>query len=216
MTGQSDEVQVHRRFRGPPTSGNGGYVAGLVAEWIDGPAEVDLLAPIPLEVPLHRRRDDAEVMLFDAQANYARGRPLDDPFDFEVPGPPTEDELEAAAMSLPGAGRPSDPRLLRLRYRARTGRRSLHLSRRKSSPRRRRGRMDAGRGVGRRGWPYRGALPLGGARLPQLFRPVRAAAAGAAGANCGADRPAGVARRAAAHHRLGIEPRGPQASQPRP
>jgi hypothetical protein len=104
MTGQSDEVQVHRRFRGPPTSGNGGYVAGLVAEWIDGPAQVDLLAPIPLEVPLHRRRDDGEVMLFDSQRNYARAELLDDPLDFEVPGPPTEDELEAAAMSFPGPG----------------------------------------------------------------------------------------------------------------
>lgn len=104
MTGQSDEVQIHRRFRGPPTSGNGGYVAGLVAEWIDGPAEVDLLAPIPLEVPLHRRRDDAEVMLFDANANYARGRALDDSLDFDLPGPPTQDELEAAAMGFPGPG----------------------------------------------------------------------------------------------------------------
>jgi hypothetical protein len=102
MTGQADEVEVHRRFRGPPTSGNGGYVAGLVAEWIEGPAEVDLLAPIPLEVPLHRRRDDAEVMLFDSRCNYARGRPLDDQFEFDLPGPPVEGELEAAAMSFPG------------------------------------------------------------------------------------------------------------------
>ncbi len=102
MTGQSDEVQVHRRFRGPPTSGNGGYVAGLVAEWIEGPAEVTLLAPIPLEVPLHRRRDEAEVTLSDSQACYVRARPFDDPFNFDVPGPPTEDELEAAAMSFPG------------------------------------------------------------------------------------------------------------------
>ena len=60
MSGQSDEIQVHRRFRGPPSSANGGYVAGLVAEWIEGPAQVDLLAPIPLEVPLHRRRDDVD------------------------------------------------------------------------------------------------------------------------------------------------------------
>jgi len=102
MTSQSDEVHIAHRFRGPPTSGNGGYVAGLVAEWIDGPAEVALLAPIPLEVPLHRRRDDGEVMLFDAQANYARAEPLDVPLDFDVPGPPTDDELEAAAMSFPG------------------------------------------------------------------------------------------------------------------
>lgn len=102
MTAQSDEVEIHRRFRGPPTSGNGGYVAGLVAEWIDGPAEVDLLAPIPLEVPLHRRRDDAEIMLFDANRNYARARPLDHGFDFELPAPPSDEELEAAAMSFPG------------------------------------------------------------------------------------------------------------------
>ena len=102
MTAQSDVVEVHRRFRGPPTSGNGGYVAGLVAEWIDGPAQVDLLAPIPLEVPLHRRRDDAEVMLFDADRNYACGRPLDEPLVMDLPGPPSEEELEAAAMSFPG------------------------------------------------------------------------------------------------------------------
>lgn len=102
MTAQSDEVEIHRRFRGPPASGNGGYVAGLVAEWIDGPAQVDLLAPIPLEVPLHRRRDDADVMLFDAAANYAHARPLAVPLDFDLPRPPSVEELEAAAMSFPG------------------------------------------------------------------------------------------------------------------
>jgi hypothetical protein len=102
MTGQSDEVQVHRRFRGPPASGNGGYTAGLVAEWVEGPAEVTLLAPIPLEVPLHRRRDDAEVMLFDATTNYVRARPLDASLDVDPPGPPTEIELEAAAVNFPG------------------------------------------------------------------------------------------------------------------
>lgn len=102
MTGQTDEIHVPRRFRGPPTSGNGGYVAGLVAEWIDGPAEVNLLAPIPLEVPLHRRRDDAEVTLFDSISEYARGRPGDQTLKVELPAPPSDEELEAAAMSFPG------------------------------------------------------------------------------------------------------------------
>ena len=102
MTARSDEVEIHRRFRGPPASGNGGYVAGLVAEWIDGAAQVDLLAPIPLEVPLHRRRDDADVMLFDAARNYAHGRPLATALEFELPGPPSEEEREAAAMNFPG------------------------------------------------------------------------------------------------------------------
>ncbi|QDP19754.1 PaaI family thioesterase [Sphingomonas xanthus] len=104
MSAQSDEVEVHRRFRGPPTSGNGGYVAGLVAEWIDGPAEVTLLAPIPLEVPLHRRLDDVEVTLFDAERNYARARPLDEPLGIDPPAPPGVEELEAAAMAFPGPG----------------------------------------------------------------------------------------------------------------
>ena len=102
MTAQSDEVEIHRRFRGPPASGNGGYVAGLVAELIDGPAQVDILAPIPLEVPLHRRRDDADILLFDAAANYAHGRPLDVPIEMELPAAPTEEELEAAAVGFPG------------------------------------------------------------------------------------------------------------------
>ena len=102
MTAQSDEVEIHRRFRGPPTSGNGGYVAGVVAEWVDGPAQVDLLAPIPLEVPLHRRRDDGDVMLFDTARNYAHARPLDRPLDIDPPAAPSEDELEAAAMNFPG------------------------------------------------------------------------------------------------------------------
>ena len=102
MTGQSDEVHILRRFRGPPTSGNGGYVAGMVAEWIDGPAEVVLLAPIPLEVPLHRRRDDSEVSLSDSTKVYARARPASDSLDLDVPAPPPEAEIEAAAVAFPG------------------------------------------------------------------------------------------------------------------
>ena len=104
MTGQSDEVHILRRFRGPPTSGNGGYVCGLVAEWIDGPAEVRLLAPIPLEVPLHRRREETEVTLADATNVYARGRALDEGLSLDPPSPPDEAELEAGAASYPGAG----------------------------------------------------------------------------------------------------------------
>jgi hypothetical protein len=107
MTGQSDEVHVLRRFRGPPTSGNGGYVCGLVAEWIDGPADVQLLAPIPLEVPLHRRRDESEVTLADINTVFVRGRPLERSLDLDIPSPPDEAEIEAAAAAYPGqAGHP--------------------------------------------------------------------------------------------------------------
>jgi hypothetical protein len=102
MTGQSDEVHVLRRFRGPPTSGNGGYVCGLAAEWVEGPAEVRLLAPIPLETPLHRRRDEMEVTLSDSESVYVTARPLEESLDLDVPPAPDEAELDAAALAYPG------------------------------------------------------------------------------------------------------------------
>jgi len=41
----TETLTVARRFCGPPTSGNGGYVSGLVAGLIGGPATVTLKAP---------------------------------------------------------------------------------------------------------------------------------------------------------------------------
>lgn len=45
-------VVIDRRFQGPPTSGNGGYVCGVVAGHIEGSAEITLRAPPPLDRPL--------------------------------------------------------------------------------------------------------------------------------------------------------------------
>src|SRR5215472_8325674 len=41
-------VLIEKRFCGPPTSANGGYVCGLLATHIDGNAEITLRAPPPL------------------------------------------------------------------------------------------------------------------------------------------------------------------------
>ncbi|MBR0959001.1 hypothetical protein [Bradyrhizobium japonicum] len=43
---------IDSRFRGPPNSGNGGYVCGRLARHVAGDAEVTLRAPPPLERPL--------------------------------------------------------------------------------------------------------------------------------------------------------------------
>jgi hypothetical protein len=45
-------MTIARRFRGPPNSGNGGYVCGMLARHIPGAAEVALRAPPPLETEL--------------------------------------------------------------------------------------------------------------------------------------------------------------------
>jgi len=45
-------ITIERRFRGPPNSGNGGYVCGRLAMFIEGDARVRLMTPPPLELPL--------------------------------------------------------------------------------------------------------------------------------------------------------------------
>lgn len=47
------ELTIPRRFRGPPSSGNGGWTAGALAELVDAPTvSVSLLAPPPLDTPM--------------------------------------------------------------------------------------------------------------------------------------------------------------------
>jgi len=59
-------VTVQSRFRGPTTSGNGGYVAGLLAARAGaGPVTVTLRTPPPLETPLRVVGSGSEVSLMD-------------------------------------------------------------------------------------------------------------------------------------------------------
>ena len=74
-------VTVDARFNGPPESGNGGYVCGLLARWIDGPAQVTLRVPPPLgrELTVQRSGDraallDGDVLVAAARADGDRGR----------------------------------------------------------------------------------------------------------------------------------------------
>lgn len=56
-------VNIAGRYCGPPRSGNGGYTAGLLGELMEGPCEVTLRAPPPLELPMTMERDAAGVGL---------------------------------------------------------------------------------------------------------------------------------------------------------
>ena len=59
------QLTVPARFRGPSTSGNGGYACGRVAGYLDGPVTVTLRRPVPLDAPLAvERADDASLRLF--------------------------------------------------------------------------------------------------------------------------------------------------------
>jgi hypothetical protein len=53
----TETIAIASRFNGPLDSGNGGYSAGMLATFLDGPAEISLRRPIPLDTPLDVVRD---------------------------------------------------------------------------------------------------------------------------------------------------------------
>ena len=90
------EVVIAERFRGPPTTANGGYTCGLVAGFIDGPAEVTLRSPPPLDRPLRIREEADGVSLWDGESLVADGKATA-PAATDVPEPVDLDEAHRAA-----------------------------------------------------------------------------------------------------------------------
>jgi len=69
-------IIIAKRYRGPPNSGNGGYVCGRLAGHIAGGAEVTLRTPPPLDKKLDVvATDDGSWELRDGAAVVATGRP---------------------------------------------------------------------------------------------------------------------------------------------
>ena len=94
------ELTIAVRFKGPPDSGHGGYVAGLVAGLLDGPARVRLRRAPPLGRGLTVRREGEGVTLVDGDEVIATGAPAT--VDVTVPDPVGFGEAEAAAREYPG------------------------------------------------------------------------------------------------------------------
>jgi hypothetical protein len=88
-------LRIETRFCGPPGMGNGGYVAGRLAAYVAGAAEVTLRRPIPLGRGLALdRREEGVVLLRDGDETLAEAKPA--ALDLEAPTPPS---LEAAAAA---------------------------------------------------------------------------------------------------------------------
>ena len=98
-------LSIARRFRGPRTSANGGYAAGLLAQAVGAPGvEVTLRLPPPLERELAVTRDGERVLLLDGDALVAEARPGDPAV--EAPAPPSFDEAVEAGRAVGGWGAP--------------------------------------------------------------------------------------------------------------
>jgi len=93
---------IARRFRGPPTSGNGGYTCGMLAAAASKPVEVRLVKPPPLDRRLEIVDDPATggLMLMEGVDAIATATPKE--FELEVPKPPTYGQALAAVSEYEG------------------------------------------------------------------------------------------------------------------
>lgn len=94
-------VRIERRFRGPPTTGNGGYVAGLVAAALGGSnCTVTLKSPPPVD-------EDLTLTTLNASATLARDDSIlvtasSEPLEIDVPPPPTLADAQDAEPRFTG------------------------------------------------------------------------------------------------------------------
>jgi hypothetical protein len=97
-------VSIDRRYRGPRTSANGGYAAGLLGSRLGGGAQVTLRVPPPLGRPLTVRREGDRLLLEDGDTLVADAT-TGDP-DLTPPAPPGAAVAEAASARVGAWGPP--------------------------------------------------------------------------------------------------------------
>ncbi len=96
-------IRIAQRFCGPPNSGNGGYVCGLVAKHMEQPCQVTLHAPPPLDtdLQLHTHGDGLQLKL--GEQLLASARPYT--FELDIPPAPNLQEAEQAQRRFVGIQR---------------------------------------------------------------------------------------------------------------
>jgi hypothetical protein len=99
-------LTIAPRFRGPSGSGNGGYVCGRIAGYLDGPVTVTLRRPPPLATPLAVERGGGQdgghggepsLRVLDGRALVAEAAAAPGPAALAMPDPVSVAEARAAA-----------------------------------------------------------------------------------------------------------------------
>jgi hypothetical protein len=93
-------ITIARRFHGPKNSGNGGYVCGRLAAFVEGTARVRLYVPPPLDTPLRVVRTGESVSLDHQGQKIAEAWPAD--LNLEVPEPPDLETARDASRGFRG------------------------------------------------------------------------------------------------------------------
>ena len=115
----ADSIIIPAAFRGPPESGNGGYVAGALAECLAGDEvtganaaiEVTLRAPTPLDRPMNLLWRDADALQLVLGETLIAEALLAE-LALEVPVPPSYADALAARPQSPSFYENFNPQLL--------------------------------------------------------------------------------------------------------
>lgn len=96
--GVADSLVVPSRFNGPPDSGNGGYVCGRIAAYLDGSVTVTLRQPVPLAKPMAVERvGENAVRIHHGRMLVAEATSFSSSPALEVPGSVTVADAHAVA-----------------------------------------------------------------------------------------------------------------------
>jgi hypothetical protein len=96
-------MSVPRRFNGPRDSGHGGYCSAVMADLVEGPAEVTLRSPIPLDAALEvTRGDDGSARLLHGETLVAEAVPVPE-LDVDVPDAVGPEEAREAKERYRGS-----------------------------------------------------------------------------------------------------------------
>ncbi len=90
------QVSINSIYNGPVNCGNGGYISGLLAGFIDGDAEIRINAAFPVETPLQVRNTDEGIGVYlnDKMLGSARSINL----ELSIPTPPDLTSARAASQ----------------------------------------------------------------------------------------------------------------------
>jgi hypothetical protein len=103
------EIVIARQFRGPPQSGNGGYVCGVIGREFHGPSTVALRALIPLDTALDLVETDGAVRMLGKDGTLiAEGLRAAEALP-EPPMPPSLEEARAAGERCLWTDKPFHP-----------------------------------------------------------------------------------------------------------
>ena len=99
-------IEIPSRFAGPPAMGHGGYVAGLLAARTEGPVQVTLRRPVPLDVALELVELPAGALELRHEGDLVvQSEPAT--LDLEVPPAPSVDAARTAEAGSPSLQGPT-------------------------------------------------------------------------------------------------------------